>query len=234
MQEILNVVDKVNGTPAILPKRDVSGFYRRKAIRQHRITNPIAPNQADIVNWILYDRVVTAAAANTAVQYTFFQQPIGTAGKLKEDTNLEQVQRLPDPQWFNTYTLGFYFDSEMVKVDIDSFLKDYYFEFWVGQKIYLEGPLQAAPSGYGLYGASTKNNEGAWANGYPAQANVFDFRVPPPMGDGVTGVTILQGQQFQVRVIGTAFALGAAAAPLNGIGLDLMCILTGVLSRGVQ
>lgn len=214
-------------------KRLIDGKVRQK-LNSQRLHNPVAANQSDVLPWQLYDRVTTAAAANTAAQYTFFQQPIGAAGKTKEDTNLEQVQRLPDPQWMNVTSIGFYFTTDMIKTDVDAFLNDYYYEFWVGQKVYSEGPLQCAPSGYGLYGVTTRNNEGGFSNGMPAAANTLDLRLPAPIGDGNTGVTILQGQQFNVRVIGTPFALAAAAAPTNGAGLNLMCFLVGIISRSVQ
>ncbi len=240
LRNIAKAVSSVNGTPAgeippdVLLQRELGGFYRKKAIPQHRQKNPISPNQTDLVNWVLYDRVTTAAAANTAARNIFYNQPIGAAGKTKEDTNMEQVQRLPDPQWMNVFSIGFYFSAEMVLIDIQNFLNDYYHEFWVGTKIYSEGPLQQFPGGAGMYGVTTKTNAGAYSNGYPAIGNVWDLRVPPPHSDGMTGITILQGQSFHVDVIGTPFALAAAAAPLLGIGLDLMVFLTGVLSRGVQ
>lgn len=197
---------------------------------------PIMPNMTDAVNWSLYDRVVTAAGANTLPLYVFYSIPMNTGGKTKNDTNLEQVQRLPDPEWMNVTHLGFYFTGNMVKADIDNFINSYYMEFWVGQKIYAEGPLVKFPAGVGITGATTRNNEGAWTNGVPMNTNMTDLRLPLGIAnsDGYTGITILQGQQFQVRLIGTAFALSAAAAPNNGTGLNLMCFADGIKSRGVQ
>lgn len=197
---------------------------------------PVVPNLTNILPWVLYDRIVTAAAANTAARNTFFNLPIGAAGKTKEDTNLQQVMQLPAPEIMNVYTIGFGFMTDMVKVDIDAFLNDYYMEFWVGDRVYSEGPLQCFPSGTGLDGATTRNNEGCFNNGVAALGNAWDLRLPVgiPGADGITGIPILQGESFQVLVIGTPYALSAAAAPNNGSGLNLMCYLTGVKGRAVQ
>ena len=223
------------------------GSYFSRARNKMVAQNPIAPNQADILPWILYDNNVTAAAANTAVLYTFFNVPIGTAGKTKANTNLTQVSRLEDPQWFNCIGLGFYFASNMIKIDIDQFLNLYFQEFVIGQKIYSEGPLQCFPAGAGLSGMTTRNNEGGFSNGQPNLGNIYDLRLPAGLhlgkdrdsgmdivADGLIGHTILQSQAFRVDIRGTAFALAAAAAPGNGTGLSLSCYLYGILSRGVQ
>lgn len=209
------------------------GLARTK--NKYKLRNPIQPNAADVVQWQLYDRQTTAAAATTAALYTFFNVPIGGA-KTKADTNLEQVSRLSDPQFMNVQSIGFYFTGNMVKIDVDQFLNNYWYEFWVGQKIYSEGPLQSAASGYGLNGYTTMNNIGTNNLGNPNGTHLqFNLVLPPPVGDGLNGVSILQGQTFYVKVFaGATFALAAAAAPTNGIGLNLMCFLTGILSRGVQ
>lgn len=203
---------------------------------------PIMANTADIVNWWLYDRNVVAAGANTGARIVYFNVPIGGAGKTKEDTNLEQVQRLADPQWMNVTHIGFFFHPNMFKVDIDLFLADYYYEFWVGQKVYIEGPLQCAPGGAGMYGFDTRNNEAGISNGMPLLSNMMDLRLPAGadigtdvasgvnvVANGITGIQILQGQSFHVDVIGTPVAMNAL-----GTGLNLMCYLYGILSRAVQ
>lgn len=196
---------------------------------------PIMPNTADIVNWWLYDRNIVAAGANTGNRIVFFNVPIGGAGKTKEDTNLEQVQRLPDPQWMNVTHIGFFFAPNMWKNDVDNFIHDYYYEFWVGQKVYSEGPVQCAPGGAGFPGFDTRNNEAGVTNGLPLLSNMMDLRLPAGTdiggvgANGITGINILQGQNFHVDVLGTPVGMTAGQA-----GLDLMCFLYGILSRGVQ
>jgi hypothetical protein len=191
-----------------------------------------------------------------------FVSPIGgqsnTPGvlKTKVDTNLEQVSRLPDPQWFNTTGLGVYFNVNAAPIDIENFIATEYIEFWVSQKVYLEGPPQCFPSAAGLYAANAMSLTAAatafvtnTVNGWPNAQNLYDVRLPAGLNlgindagqmvtaDGLIGITILQGQSFNVqfKADGGAMTLAlAAATPIPGVGLTVSCYLHGILSRGVQ
>ena len=201
-----------------------------RAIRlsnKKRNQNPIEEGRADIVPWILYNRLTTAAGTTTSVEYDFFTTPQGGA-VTKQDTNLSQVSQLSQPQHFNTTSLQFYFSSRMLLIDIGTFLDTYYCEFWIGEKVYAEGPLSQFPGGAGLQGFTTQTNVGAFSNGLPSPLAVVDFRI----GDNPIGHHILQGQTFKVKVItGAGFATQTSA---GAIGFNLLCVLEGVLSRGVQ
>jgi hypothetical protein len=231
--------------------------YFQAAKSRSAARNPIAPNQADIVKWVLYDRFIFAAGTTVPNNFKFFTQPIGTAGKTKVDTNLDQVQRLPDPLWYNTEGVGFYFSNKTNVTDIQAFMDSEYMEFWVGQKVYLEGPIQVFPGGAGIFGnlAATLTAPAAFqiaSNGLPRSDNVFDVRLPagihlgvdatnvPIITDGLIGITILQGQQFKIEMYaplgGAALsaATPTATQPFAGGGLTIMAYLYGILSRGVQ
>lgn len=220
----------------------INGLYR-KAKKRARIQNPIMPNSADIVNWVLYDRFTFVAGATIPNRFQFFTAPIGGA-KTKVDTNLELVQQLAAPLWMNVVGVGFWISSNTIKLDIDLFMNSSYMEFWVGQKVYLEGPLQCFPAAAGLGGVTTNTNESVYTNGVPQVGNYFDVRLPAGLGlggntvaDGLIGITILQNQQFHVDIkadAGGATLTAAAAVPTPGAGLQVMCYLYGILSRGVQ
>lgn len=201
-----------------------------RALRQSnkkRNSNPIEEGRADIVPWWQYDRLFTSAGTTTAVEYDFFTTPIGGT-KYKQDTNMQQVMQLPQPQHFNVTSLQFYFSSQMLNTDMGKFLDTYYTEFWIGGKVYAEGPLTKFPAGAGLQGFTTQTNTGSFSNGLPSPLAVVDFRI----GDNPIGHHILQGQSFQVKVITNA---GFATSSVSGaIGLSLLCVLEGVLSRAVQ
>lgn len=233
------------------------GDFMKAAKRRIRGSNPIAPNQADIVNWILYDRISYAAAAVIPNLSRLFVAPIGQSSKTKVDTNLDQVSRLPDPLWFNITHMGFFFNNNVLAVDLDAYFNSEYMELWVGQKTYLEGPVQCFPAGVGRAGAvglgtmtaaatNVSNNQGS---GWPNLANLYDVRLPgglnlgidaggnPVVADGLIGITILQGQQFNVQLKADAGGITLAATgavPVPGTGLTVACYLHGVLSRGVQ
>lgn len=230
-------------------KTRLTDFF--KAARgKSRGKNPIAANQADIVKWILYDRFQFAAGTTVPNNYKYFTQPIGTNNKTKIDTNLDQVQRLPDPLWFNTEGVGFFFGMLSAPADLNQFVSTEYMEYWVGQKVYLEGPIQCFPGGAGFLGAFAGTNSAtSFSNGVPRIDNVFDCRLPagihlgndaqnvPIVTDGLIGITILQGQQFRIEMnapMGGAALLTPAATPFAGTGLTVMAFLYGILSRGVQ
>jgi hypothetical protein len=213
---------------------------------------PIQANTADLSNWILYDRLSAAQATTTATQYQMFVTPYNQGTKTKADTNLSLPRQLEAPQWFNAQTIGFEFGPDMWLPDVTAFIKAYYFEFWVGNKIYAEGPLEAAQSGYGLYGAFAATGTNATpitqasvvANGMPGGSPSFSMVLPPGMAvqdaqgnavitDGIMGVTILQSQSFYVNLY-AATGVGLVATANGGVGLTLRCILSGILSRGVQ
>jgi hypothetical protein len=224
--------------------------FFKSAKRKARLQNPIAPNQADIVQWLIYDRFIFAAGTTVPNNFQFFTQPIGTNAKTKVDTNMEQVQRLPDPLWFNTTGVGFFFQPNTAPIDMINFERSEYMEYWVGQKVYLEGPVQVFPGGAGIWASQAGTTDVAIVNnGQPLIDNIFDVRLPngihlgvdtnnaPIITDGLIGITILQGQQFRIvmNAPGGGAALAAATAtPIAGQGLTIMAYLYGILSRGVQ
>jgi hypothetical protein len=231
-------------------KTSLTEFFR-SAKRRSVKTNPIAPNQADIVKWVIYDRFQFAPSTTVPSSFQFFTVPSGNNNKTQADTNMSQVQRLPDPQWFNTEGVGFYFGPLTSPVDLANFTQSEAIEYWVGQKTYLEGPVQCFPAGAGIFAsiAPYQNAASVVSNGLPRIDNIFDVRLPagihlgvdannvPIITDGLIGVTILQGQQFRVNMLapsGGAALTATTATPFPGVGLSVSCYLYGILSRGVQ
>jgi hypothetical protein len=227
---------------------NLESAYRR-AQKFARKCNPIVQNMNDYVQWVFYDRATFAQGSNVPVNFKLFTTPIGQSSKTKVDTNLEQPQRINDPGWMNSTGLGFYFDSSNLLLDIQNFLAQAYMEFWVGSKVYLEGPYQCYPGAAGLYGVSTSTAQQTFTNGIPQIGNMFDMRLPGGMNlgqdqagnavvaDGLLGVTILQTQLLKVEnnLPGGVLALTASTATPNpGTGLRLSAYLTGTYSRGVQ
>lgn len=261
--DISNLVKSIkNGAGIFIPlakngNGKVSFGEAEPISKKYRLRNPIQPNTADIVNWVLYDRITFAPATTIPQLVRLFVTPIGSGAKTKVDTNLEQVSRLPDPQWFNCTGLGFFFNSNAAPADIQAFLATEYMEFWVSQKVYLEGPLQCFPSGAGLFGtaaidtvAAAGNYSVITTNGWPNVHNLYDVRLPAGLNlgvndqgtmvtaDGLIGITILQGQSFRVELKadggGATLVAASGVTPINGTGLTVSCYLHGILSRGVQ
>ena len=211
--------------------------------RQHFAHNPIVPNMADYVNWILWDRLVTAAGGAIPTTFALYTIPIGQGGKTKVDTNLDLVSQLPQPYWINCTHLGFYWEPNTLMLDVVNLLHQSYMEFWVNNKIYLEGPLQCFQGGAGAYGSTAQTGGTINTNGVPqGNSMMFDLRLPAGLdlgnitSDGLTGITILQSQLFKVviNLPGGALTLTANnATPTVGVGLTLYSFLHGHLSRSV-
>src|SRR5476651_212915 len=93
MDEILKAVK--NGEELFIPMggQGISGVkdgkvgkanvmdFLKAAKRRFRKQNPISPNQADYVNWVLYDRISFAQAAVVPQLTKLFIIPIGGGGK---------------------------------------------------------------------------------------------------------------------------------------------------------
>lgn len=237
-------------------KADLGGFLRAAKARVFK-RNPISPNQADYVNWILYDRIAYAAAAVIPNLSKLFVAPI-SATKTKVDTNLELVSSLPAPQWMNVTGVGVYFNPTVIPADIYAYINAVYMEFWVSQKVYLEGPLDQFPSAGGVVATSSLgtmtaaagNSTSNTTNGWPSTHNLYDVRLPaglglgtdnngvPVVADGILGVTILQGQTFHIELKadggGPTLQAATGVVPIVGAGLTVGVRLHGILSRGVQ
>lgn len=194
--------------------------------RLARVQNPVVPNMADRQAWMLYDRLKVAASTAISSPYTFFQNGTGTGTppKPKEDTNLIQSGRLEDPQRFFVTALRFVFSSDMYLADMFLFQKNYYAEFWIGSKIYQEGPLPLFPGGAGTWGATTRSDQSVFGNGVPDPRSINLL--------GEEGIWILQGQQFRVEI--KTSATGTTSSASGAPGINILCVLDGILYRQVQ
>lgn len=184
--------------------------------------NVFAPEMIDRGPAVLYHRIRQAAGSTTQTVYQFFSEAIGPS-VTKVDTNLVQANRLPPPQAFQVVGVGFQFGPGMVLADIEQFLLNYYFEFKIGMKVFLEGPLSLFPAGGGI-GGFTGENVGVYDVGLPVPQAVRYFenypRIIPP------------NVYFGVQVQGDAFTLTASGN--GGKGLQLMACLFGIWDREVQ
>lgn len=211
--------------------------------KQHYASNPIVPGVADYVMWDYYDDITFAAGAAVPTNFKLFVLPIGQGGKTKANTNLEQVSSLPSPYVFNVTHLGFKFNENINPIDIDAFVAQSYFEFWVNNKVYIEGKFNRFPAGGGIVMSSTQTSVSQVNNGWAVAGNMYDLRLPGGLNlgnivaDGFTGIYILQQQNFKIEVNlpGGALNLTASdATPNPGKGLLLEVYAYGILSRSVQ
>ena len=154
------------------------------------------------------------------------------------------VSQLPQPYWMNATHLGFYFNPNTLEADVVNLTTQSYMEFWVNNKIYLEGPLQCFQGGAGIVGNTAQTGSAILSNGMPqGNSMMYDLRLPAGLNlgnltsDGLTGITILQSQLFKIliQLPGGALTLtSGTATPTPGTGLTIQAFIHGHLSRSVS
>lgn len=126
--------------------------------------------QLEVIRQTLYDFQVYAQAGQTSL--SFFQVPVGQAGKTKADTNMQLAGQLPAGQQFVVQSAEVYFFPGTIVPGvgpvanlIDGFTNDVwavykngFVEFQVGSKLYLtEAPVGRFPPKTRLDGWSSEN-----------------------------------------------------------------------------
>ncbi len=184
---------------------------------------------------ILWDRITAAAGTTTATQYNFFAHTSSVNGK--NVTNLVQANKVPPPKAMAVQSIGFRFSPVMFISDIVGMMANYWFEFKIDNKTFVEGLLDHYPAGSGLSGFASTNHATtalvtATNNGDATLLAMRRFNDWPRV--------IPAGPFFGVIAYlgGTAFSLFATVAativsPAYG-GLDFRCDLDGLFDDSVQ
>jgi hypothetical protein len=206
---------------------------------QGKNTNSIMANWVDRGPWQYWDTITIVAGATGATQYSPFSVPIGsqdpltTLTKNKLQTNMVRGNQFAPPQCLLLTAIGFYFESNWLKSDIDLFLTNYFMEFRIDQKIFHEGYLWMYPAGAGLAGLSTQNAESVYTNGIPAPGYMRRY--------DVWSKYIAPLQQFSMtlnfqtsQVIASAVGTATTAPPTFTNGGTLRIFLDGLTDRSVQ
>lgn len=206
---------------------------------QGRNTNSIMANWVDRGPWQYWDSITILAGAVCAPVYNPFSVPIGQQDPLtnltknKLQTNMTRQNQFPPPRCLLLGAIGFYFDSNWIKADVDLFLTNYYMEFRIDDKIFHEGHLQLYPGGAGLAGVSTQTGEEVWTNGIPAPGYMRRF------GDWAKYIAPLQQFSMNVtyqssQVLTSALGTATTAPPTLANGGVVRIYLDGLTDRSVQ
>lgn len=171
-----------------------------------------------------YDTLIVAANTATSALHTLFQAPI-SASKGIEQTNMTLAGQLPSPTAMKILSLRVALIG-MIVVDIESLYKKYCLRLKIGNKYFLEAPVNFFPGGSGLSGAvattATTTSIQAWANGAPDPRAIYtlgqEFALDLP-----------SGVPFAVELQGTSFTTNA-----SGGGIHMQVFLDGLISEGVQ
>lgn len=219
-----------------------SALASARAMREVTAQNlgAVAAGMIDVQQMPLYDRVIIAAATLTTNPIQFFTVPIGSGTGINGvkqiwDTNMTQSSRLEAPRSFLVRAVRFYVEPDIALADLTSLYKNYVLNFIVGEKTYQLAPIWFFPQGGGAYSGGNLSTarlastiqEQFNANGRPdpSSINIIAENL---------GIKIEQGENFRVELQGNTFTTAAAAGTTFGQGLNMRCVLDGVLSRQVQ
>lgn len=171
-----------------------------------------------------YDTLKVAANTATAALYTLFQAPISSSKGINE-TNMTDSGKLPIPVSLKVMALRVCLIG-MIVSDIESLFKNYALRLKIGQKYFLEGPINFFPGGGGLAGAvsttATTTTIQAWSNGVPDPRAIYG--IGPEYA-----LDLPSNVPFAVELQGTSFTTNA-----SGGGIHMQVFLDGLISEGVQ
>ncbi len=198
---------------------------------QGKNTNSIMAGWIDRGPWQYWDTITEPAASVLAQTYSPFSVPIGAQNpltgttKTKLETNMVRGNQFPPPRCLLLISIGFYFASDVPKVDIDAILKSCYMQFNIDDKIFHEGLLQFFPPGMGLTGVTTGTGESVYTNGLvaPCYTRRYD----------AWAKYIAPLQQFSMEIIFQTPPTLSGTVDVDP-GLNMLIVLDGLTDRSVQ
>jgi hypothetical protein len=199
---------------------------------QGRNTNSIMANWIDRGPWQYWDTITAAGGTVLDQSYSPFSVPIGAQNpltgttKTKLQTNMNRGNQFPPPRCLLLMSIGFYFSSTMLKVDIDAVLDACYMEFRIDDKIFHEGQLWQFPSGAGLSGVSTQTGESVYTLGVPAPQRTRRY------ADWSKYIAPIQ--QFSMTITFPTPPTMSGTEQIPGPGLYMVAVLDGLTDRSVQ
>lgn len=178
-------------------------------------------DQLDVQDTPVYDTITYAASAQITTPNSQFFTNVGSqSGKSYVQTNMTQSQTLIAPEAFSVFGIRLYWDSTVLRADLNSILQGFVYEFWLGQKYYQRAPIPHFSAGMGISGFTTKTTESVYTNGTPLREGMHKLAIP---------LVIANQMKFYGQLVGSNFTLSA-----SGSGLIMICELVGLYARGVQ
>ncbi len=199
---------------------------------QGKNTNSIMAGWVDRGPWQYWDTITADAGTALAQTYSPFSVPIGAQNpltgttKTKLQTNMVRGNQFPPPRCLLLISIGFYFASDVAKVDIDAILKSCYMQFKIDDKIFHEGLLQLFPAGAGLAGVTTQTGESVYTNGMPAPCYTRRY--------DAWSKYIAPLQQFSMEIIFENPPTLSGTEGGTDPGLNMLILLDGLTDRSVQ
>lgn len=192
----------------------------------------IVPNQVGAIWSPLYDTYRKDQNTQLPAAITFFGNLASAVGL--EFTNMPAAYELGTGESFDIYALRFVFIDTYVQ-DIYKMFKNYVAELYIGERPYLQAPLEFFPGGAGVTGFAALSTT---ATTTTLRENVFNNGIPDPRAiNSLTPPYILriaQGMKFSVKLSTTQTPPTLTATASNGTNLFMRCYLDGLRRRLAQ
>ena len=182
------------------------------------------PNRMDVQDTPLYDTVAIAAGGTltTAASYLF----TNIQGKTPAQTNMKGSQRLNAPEAFTIKSYRFYWQQNVLLADLYTILMGAsaaVLRFFIGDKIYQQGPLWLYNPGGGPFPYSTQSQFGFINNGFPSRESMNRIAI---------NLVIDNQASFYAELNTTGITL--TTTENGGTGFTYQLVLSGLYARGVQ
>lgn len=182
-------------------------------------------DQMDVQDTPLYDTITYAASDVCTTNNSQFFTNVTGVGNTKNfaQTNLTKSQQLVAPEAFSVFGIRMYWAPNILRTDVNNFLANTAFEFWMGQKYYQRANLWHFAAGAGLSGATTNTSESFYTNGIPNRNSMHVLQIP---------LVIANQMQFYGQFVMSQ--PGSITLNASGTGATFVCQLAGLYARGVQ
>jgi hypothetical protein len=178
-------------------------------------------DQLDVQDTPIYDTLTYAASAAVTQNNSRFFTNVGTAsGKTIAQTNLDSPGKLNAPEAFSVFGNSIYWDSGILRADLNSVLQSFVYEFYLLTKYYQRAPIWHFSAGAGISGATTRTSESFYTNGFPDRNSMHKLAIP---------IIISNQLSFYGQLAGTSVTLSA-----SGVGMILISRLVGLYARAIQ
>jgi len=178
-------------------------------------------DQLDVQDTPVYDTITYAAAATiTTLNSQFFVNVGSNSGKSFVQTNVTQPKVLTAPEAFSVFGIRLYWDSTILRADLDSILQGFCFEFYLMSKYYQRAPIWHFAAGAGIGGMTTQTTESVYTNGSVERRDMHQLAIP---------LVIANQLSFYGQLFGSNFGLSE-----SGAGFIMVCELVGLYARAVQ
>ena len=185
----------------------------------------IISDQMDVQDTPVYDTVTYAAGATlTTTNSQFFTNVGSQSSKNYVQTNMTQPQKLTAPEAFSVFGIRFYFDSTILRVDLNGLFQNFVYEFWMLSKNYQRAILPHFSAGMGIDGYTTRTNESFYTNGTPNRESMHVLSIPLVISNQLT---------FYAQLFGPLPTTSSFVFNASGAGGILVSELVGLYARGV-